>query len=121
MALWGADVEQLRTLGTKLQHGANEIEQQKNNLNTLLNSTQWMGPDADAFKQQWSGEHMSQLTRVAESLKEASQKATRNAQRAVGRFTLATAALPTGPDTTQCPGPLACAAGSLQCQPHEAR
>ena len=80
MALWGADVEQLRTLGTKLQHGANEIEQQKNNLNTLLNSTQWMGPDADAFKQQWSGEHMSQLTRVAESLKEASQKATRNAQ-----------------------------------------
>ena len=47
MALWGADVEQLRTLGTKLQAGANEIEQQKTNLNTLLNGTNWKGPDAD--------------------------------------------------------------------------
>ena len=80
MAVWGADVEQLKTLGNKLQNGANEIEQQKTNLNNLLNSTQWMGPDADAFKQKWSGEHMTQLTRVAESLKEAGQKATRNAQ-----------------------------------------
>jgi hypothetical protein len=80
MAVWGADVEQLKTLSTKLQGGANEIEQQKNNLNNLLNTTEWTGPDADIFRQQWSGEHMSQLTRVAEALKEAGQKAARNAQ-----------------------------------------
>jgi hypothetical protein len=80
MAVWGADVEQLKTLGTKLQNGANEIEQQKNNLNNLLTNTEWRGPDADIFRQQWSGEHMTQLTRVAEALKDAGQKATRNAQ-----------------------------------------
>ncbi len=31
MAIWGADVEQLRTLGSKLQAGASEIEQQRSN------------------------------------------------------------------------------------------
>ena len=80
MAVWGADVEQLKTLGNKLQNGANEIEQQRNTLNNLLNSTEWTGPDAEAFKQQWSSDHMVQLNRVAEALKDAGQKATRNAQ-----------------------------------------
>ena len=80
MAIWGADVAQLKNLGNKLQAGSSEIENQKSMLTKVLDGTQWMGPDADAFKQKWSGEHMTQLTRVAESLKEASQKATRNAQ-----------------------------------------
>ena len=79
MAVWGADVEQLKTLGNKLQNGANEIEQQRNTLNNLLNSTEWTGPDAEAFKQQWSSDHTVQLNRVAEALKDAGQKATRNA------------------------------------------
>lgn len=79
MAIWGADVEQLRTLGTKLTHGASEIEQQKNNLNKILNATVWKGPDADAFRSDWSGTHMTQLTKVAEALKEAGTKATKNA------------------------------------------
>ena len=29
MAIWGADIAQLKTLGTKLQAGASEIEKQK--------------------------------------------------------------------------------------------
>ncbi len=79
MAIWGADVEQLRTLGTKLKAGASEIEQQKNNLNKVLNSTDWKGPDADAFRSEWTGQHMTQLSKVAEALKEAGTKATKNA------------------------------------------
>jgi hypothetical protein len=80
MAIWGADVEQLRTLGSKLQHGANEIEQQRTNLTSLLNQTDWKGPDADKFKAQWNGEHTSLLNKVAEALKDAGQKAKRNAE-----------------------------------------
>jgi hypothetical protein len=80
MAIWGADVEQLRTLGSRLQHGATEIDSQRANLTTLLNNTEWRGPDADKFKEQWNGEHTTMLNKVAEALKEAGNKAKRNAE-----------------------------------------
>ncbi len=79
MAIWGADVEQLRTLGTKLQSGASEIEQQRTNLTRVLESTTWEGPDAQNFRSEWSGNHTSALNQVIQALKEAGQKATRNA------------------------------------------
>ena len=79
MAIWGADVQQLRDLGNKLQQGASEIETQKSNLNKVLHSTDWKGPDADKFREEWSGTHTTQLTKVAEALKEASTRAKRNA------------------------------------------
>jgi hypothetical protein len=79
MAIWGADVQQLRDLGNKLQQGASEIETQKSNLNKVLHSTDWKGPDADKFRSEWDGNHMTQLSKVAEALKEAGQKAGRNA------------------------------------------
>ena len=79
MAMWGADVQQLRQLGSKLQEGASQIETQKSNLTSLLNSTDWKGPDADKFREEWSGTHTTQLTKVAEAWKEASTRAKRNA------------------------------------------
>ena len=79
MAIWGADVEQLRTLGTKLQSGASEIEQQRTNLTRVLESTTWEGPDAQNFRSEWSGSHTSALNQVIQALKEAGQKATKNA------------------------------------------
>jgi hypothetical protein len=79
MAIWGADVEQLKTLGTKLQSGASEIEQQRSNLTRLLDSTQWKGPDADHFRGEWSGKHTSALNQVTQALKDAGQMATKNA------------------------------------------
>ncbi|WP_104043814.1 WXG100 family type VII secretion target [Arthrobacter sp. ZGTC412] len=80
MAIWGADVQQLRQLGSKLQAGASEIESQRTNLTSLLNNTEWRGPDADRFKDQWNGEHTKMLNQVAEALKEAGNKAKRNAE-----------------------------------------
>jgi uncharacterized protein YukE len=79
MAIWGADVEQLRQLGSKLQQGASEIETQKATLTKLLHSTDWKGPDADKFKGEWEGQHSNMLTRVAEALNQAGDKARRNA------------------------------------------
>jgi hypothetical protein len=80
MAIWGADVEQLRQLGSKLQAGASEIETQKSNLTKVLSATDWKGPDADKFRQEWSGQHTTMLTKVAEALKEAGGQAKRNAE-----------------------------------------
>lgn len=79
MAIWGADVEQLRTLGTKLQAGASEIEQQRTNLSRLLDSTTWEGPDAKHFRSEWAGTHTSALNQVIQALKDAGTKATKNA------------------------------------------
>ncbi|MET3141504.1 UNVERIFIED_ORG: hypothetical protein ABIB13_001206 [Arthrobacter sp. UYEF2] len=41
---------QLRTLGSKLQAGASEMEQQRSNLSRVLDSTNWEGPDANHFR-----------------------------------------------------------------------
>ena len=80
MAIWGADVEQLRQLGGKLEHGASEIESQRNKLTNFLDQVDWRGPDADKFKDQWRGEHTSKLNQVAEALREAGNRATQNAE-----------------------------------------
>jgi uncharacterized protein YukE len=80
MAIWGADVEQLRTLGNKLDHGATEIESQRNKLSSALEGTDWRGPDADKFKDQWRSEHSNLLNKVADALREAGNKAKQNAE-----------------------------------------
>jgi hypothetical protein len=79
MAIWGADVEQLRTLGSKLEQGASDIDSQRASLTSALNVIEWHGPDATKFKDQWNGELSTMLRRVSEALTEAGQKAKRNA------------------------------------------
>ncbi|MDQ0680860.1 uncharacterized protein YukE [Arthrobacter pascens] len=79
MAIWGADVQQLRDLGKQLQSGATDIESQKSRLNQMLNTTDWKGPDAEKFRGEWDSNHMAQLTKVADALKDAGQRATKNA------------------------------------------
>lgn len=79
MAIWGADVTQLKTLGTKLQAGSQEIDNQRTLLTKVLAGTQWLGPDADKFRNEWNGEHVAALTRVSQALQQASQQANRNA------------------------------------------
>jgi hypothetical protein len=80
MPIWGADVDQLRELGNKLNAGANEIDSQRNLLNSALDNTQWEGPDADRFKEQWRGEHTSKLKQISEALREAGNRAKQNAE-----------------------------------------
>ncbi|MCC2660331.1 MAG: hypothetical protein K0R37_1105, partial [Arthrobacter sp.] len=45
MAIWGADIAQLKDLSAKLQAGARELENQKNMLGRALQNTDWKGPD----------------------------------------------------------------------------
>jgi Proteins of 100 residues with WXG len=79
MAIWGADIAQLKNLGSKLQAGSNEIENQRNTLNKVLEATDWKGPDADKFRNEWRGQHMTALNKVAQALQEAGKRATKNA------------------------------------------
>ncbi|MDQ1056265.1 hypothetical protein QFZ23_000166 [Arthrobacter globiformis] len=79
MAFWGADTQQLKNLGNKLQAGSNEIEKQKSLLTKVLEGTDWKGPDADKFRSEWNGQHAAALAKVAQALDEAGKQASRNA------------------------------------------
>ena len=79
MAVWGLDVQQVRQLSTQLQAKAGDIEGVLNQLTSLLNNTQWTGPDAEAFRADWQGQHTAALRNVANALNEAGRKAQQNA------------------------------------------
>jgi uncharacterized protein YukE len=80
MAMLGADVEALRNLGSRLNTGSTEIQNQKNQLNNALRGVEWRGNDANQFRNQWETEHLPALDRVARALEEAGRHANRNAQ-----------------------------------------
>ncbi|QHC66063.1 WXG100 family type VII secretion target [Rathayibacter oskolensis] len=79
MAVWGLDVEQVRQLSSKLNQEATAIQQVLSTLTNQLGNTQWTGPDAEQFRNDWSGTHTAALNRVINALQEASQKASQNA------------------------------------------
>ena len=79
MAIWGLDVQQVRQLSTQLSQKASDIDSILTTLTGALNGTQWDGPDATQFRNDWSGQHTSALRQVAQALRDASQKAQQNA------------------------------------------
>jgi uncharacterized protein YukE len=79
MAVWGLDVEQVRTLSSKLNQEASAIQQILSSLTSQLSGTQWTGPDSEHFRSDWSGQHTAALNKVIAALQEASQKAQANA------------------------------------------
>lgn len=79
MAVWGLDVEQVRQLSSKLNQEATAIQQVLSTLTNQLGNTQWTGPDAEQFRNDWSGTHTAALNRVVNALQDASQKASQNA------------------------------------------
>lgn len=79
MAMWGLDVQQVRQLGVQLDQKAGDIESALQTLTSTLGSTQWEGPDATAFRNDWSGQHTSALRQVAQALRDAANKARQNA------------------------------------------
>lgn len=79
MAVWGLDVQQVRTLSTQLNQKASDIDSILSTLTNALNNTQWEGPDAQQFRSDWSGQHTSSLRQVAQALRDAAAKAQQNA------------------------------------------
>ena len=79
MAVWGLDVQQVRTLSTQLNQKAEEIEGILSTLTNTLGGTQWEGPDATAFRNEWSSTHTHSLRTVITALRDASSKASQNA------------------------------------------
>ncbi len=79
MAIWGLDIQQVRQLSTQLNQKATDIDSILTTLTNALNNTQWEGPDANQFRNDWSGQHTSSLRNVASALRDAAAKASQNA------------------------------------------
>ena len=77
--VWGLDVQQVRDLGTNLDREADSIDQILSKLTAVLNNTQWTGPDATQFRNDWQGAHSTALRRVGQALRDTAQMARTNA------------------------------------------
>jgi uncharacterized protein YukE len=75
----GMDVPAVRNLATQLSAKADEIESIMSALTSQLHSVQWMGSDADTFRNDWQSVHRVQLTAVAQALRDAATRANNNA------------------------------------------
>ncbi len=80
MGVYGQDIEQVQKLATQLNSKAEEIQQVMSQLTSAISSVQWMGPDADRFRSDWSSQHTAKLKAVVSALQAASQSAKKNAQ-----------------------------------------
>ena len=77
--VWGLDVQQVRDLATNLDREADSIDQVLTKLTGMLNNTQWTGPDATQFRNDWQGSHTNALRRVSQALRDTAGIARSNA------------------------------------------
>lgn len=78
--VYGADVEQLRSLGKKFEVSKDGLLDVARLLDGLINTPQmWSGPDAERFRFEWNGRDRMLVARAAEALSEAAASLARNA------------------------------------------
>lgn len=75
----GMEIGAVRQLATQLGAKADEIDQLAAQLTQQLSGTQWVGPDATRFRDDWQSQHVPALRNVSSALRTARDAATRNA------------------------------------------
>lgn len=75
----GADVAALRDLSARLDDCAHELELMTSKLSSRIQTTMWLGPDADRLKAEWSGFLTPALSDCATGLGSAAKLLRRNA------------------------------------------
>lgn len=81
MAIVGADVEQLRALARQMREKAEHLESSiARPLSRSIDTSPWKGADAEAFRQQWQADLASKIRQVVTALREAADRASRNAE-----------------------------------------
>lgn len=68
MGMQGADIMQMQQLEQRLQQESVAVKDLMNRINQSLTNTQWTGPAADRFKQEWSENFVKALNTLSEAL-----------------------------------------------------
>lgn len=79
MGIVGVDVEQLRALSKTFSMAADRLGQIASETTGRLSATRWMGPDAERYRNEWQGESVGQLNRIADALRDSSMALQREA------------------------------------------
>ena len=80
MSFYGADVEQLRRLGTDLDRSGADIDAIRSRIDALVGSTAWRGPDAERFRVDWRDHASVDLRKASDALATQAQRARDNAR-----------------------------------------
>ncbi len=77
----GMDIAQVRDLARRMQTEADQIDQLVQRVSGQLEQVEWVGPDRDAFLQEWHAGHAGRLRKVVDGLHDASTQANEYANR----------------------------------------
>jgi len=78
--LWGADVDQLRTLAQQFSKTADLLQQQSTQLSSQINNNPaWKGADAQRFRSDWNSNHRTLLQQTVARLQQESKVLLKNA------------------------------------------
>jgi hypothetical protein len=78
--MYGADPDQLQTLGTTLRRQMDIIAGVSSQVSSLLGSTVWQGPAHDRFAGEWNGAFKDALNRLNQAFEAAGRDCTARAE-----------------------------------------
>jgi uncharacterized protein YukE len=77
--VFGLDVEAVRSLANTLRTQAEQVRTVITTVTSQMDQTDWNGPDATQFQEEWSGTHSAKLTEIAAALEQYGTTADNNA------------------------------------------
>lgn len=80
MSLYGANPEQLESLGATLSRQVAAIEEVSATVTSSLNGTTWTGPARDRFEEEWRSSFRGALDRLNQAFEAAGQDCRLRAQ-----------------------------------------
>jgi len=76
----GGDTEQLAALQATFTREQAQVESLISAINGSLGNTWWIGPQADQFREEWSGQFMPNLNNLAQALQQCAQNVQQHMQ-----------------------------------------
>ena len=70
MGMSGADIAQMQQLEQRLKQESGAVTELMNRIDQALVNTQWTGPAADRFRQEWSNDFRKALMTLSNALGE---------------------------------------------------
>ncbi|MET4160033.1 hypothetical protein [Agromyces sp. PvR057] len=102
MAMYGADVANLRALASRFDQAADRLDSSRGMLSSQIRVNAWVGPAATKFRMEWDNDRSRQVAAAAAALREAGRRLRSNADEqeaasAVGGGATGGGAVGTGP------------------------
>ena len=77
--VFGLDVEAVKSLANTLRTQAEQVRTVVTTITTQMAQTQWNGPDATQFQEEWDGTHATKLNEIAAAIETYGTTADNNA------------------------------------------